>query len=246
MIEGRLGRRVFKGQGSQPRHVTDAPMTLGVVIAKPAAQQELAHAMTGAHQVLAHGVAATTQVAQRFVRFVGGLHLGQQPRAQQLGQLARIPPIGLDPLPGLDRDQGGGHHLADHPLGLELALQGIAQGAGLVTAAYFTGYLAVQPPRQAPDRTLLVGLLPADRLLPARDQHRDVDPLLVCVQPHPGDTVRAHDRLLSYAALAPQALTRDRAWRHPRHRRLLSREARPYDREPVVPYGLRARTSPTC
>src|SRR5580765_6486145 len=202
--------------------------------------------MTRAHQVLAHTVAAPTQVAERLVRLVGGLDLGQQSRSQQFRELARVSPIRLDPLAGLDRDQGRGHDLADHPLGLQLALQGIAQRAGFVAAAHFPRRLAVQSPRQTPDGALLIGFLPAEGLLPARDQHRDVDPLLVCVQPHPGDTVRAHDRLLSYAALAPLALTRDRAWRSVRHRRLLSREARPYDREPVVPYGLSAAGLPSA
>jgi hypothetical protein len=170
---------------------------------------------------------------------LGGLHLGQQPCAQQLGQLTRIPPVGLDPLPGLDRDQRGRDHLTHHPLSLEFALQRVAQRPGPIARPHLSRGLAVQPSRQPPDGALLVGFLPAQGLLAPRDQHRDLNRPTVCVQPHPGDTLRAHDRLLSYAALVPLALTRDRACRSVRHRRLLSREARPYDREPVVPYGLR-------
>ena len=107
-----------------------------------------------------------------------------------------VPPVRLDPLAGLDRDQRGRDHLADHLLGLELALKRIAQGAGLVAGAHLTGRLTGQPACQTPNRRLLIGFLPAQGLRTPRDEHRDVNRLLVCVQPHPSDTVRTHDRLL--------------------------------------------------
>src|SRR5437773_8001431 len=58
VIEDRLGGGMFKPERPQPLHVPHSPVTLGVVIAIAASQQELAHAMARARQVLPHAVAA--------------------------------------------------------------------------------------------------------------------------------------------------------------------------------------------
>src|SRR5215216_6788941 len=71
---------------------------------------------------------------------------------------------------------------------------------------------------EASESFLLVRDLPVNDWLVARQQHRHVNPALVCVQAHVSGSI-THDRLLSYAALA-------------------SKDANPrsYEQGPVVPY----------
>jgi len=61
--------------------------------------------MTGTHQLLAHIVAAAAQVPYRFLLGGGCTNRCQQVGAMQLGQLAGVALIGLDPLARFSRDQ---------------------------------------------------------------------------------------------------------------------------------------------
>ena len=204
---------VLERQALKPRAIGLPPRTPGERIEACAAHQEGGQAMTGAQQIPACVLAATAQVAHRFVGRRGRAHHGEIVGSQQSRQLVSIPPVGLDALARLDRDQRGRHHLADHtPRGLELAHQHVAAGARLVAAPHFSRRLTLELLAQPPDRGRLIGHLPLHRLQLTRQQHRHVDRLLVSVHPYEGDTLRAHDGLLSYAALAPLALTRDRGW----------------------------------
>ena len=67
--------------------------------------QELAEPMPSTHQLAADIVAAATQVADRFLLGCGRTNLCQQIRTKQLGQLAGVAPVRLDPLARLARDQ---------------------------------------------------------------------------------------------------------------------------------------------
>src|SRR2546426_6777579 len=93
---------------------------------------------------------------------------------------------------------------ADHPLSLQLPMQRVAGGPSLVAAADLAGGFAPELPRQPPNRLRRRGFGPFHHFRTIRKQGCHFDRVLVCVHPHPGDTVRVHDRLLSYAALAPR------------------------------------------
>jgi hypothetical protein len=101
------------------------------------------------------------------------MDLGQQPRAQQLGQLASVTSIGLDSIAGLARDQRRGHHDALDTQLPDPTLQRIAARTRLVAEAHRASFgQAPHLPDHASDRRLLVGDRPLDRLHRSRHQHR--------------------------------------------------------------------------
>ena len=174
--------------------------------------------MPAPHQILVGVLACPTQVPHRLVLGRGRVHLGQQPRPIQLRQLACVTPVRLDPIPRLPRDQRRGHHHAARSRFLYPALQRVAARARLVAETHLPWCLALHLPHHPSHRPRFVRELPLHRLRLLRQQHRHLDHDLVRVLPNEGDTL-AHDRLLSYAALAPlqtlrqSAMVRSRAGR---------------------------------
>jgi hypothetical protein len=80
---------------------------------------------------LAQGlVASAAQVPEGFVRDLGDIDRGQVPCAQQAGPWDGVAAVGVDPIPGLLRDSGGGHDPADRPFFRQIAIELIPAGAG--------------------------------------------------------------------------------------------------------------------
>ena len=90
----------------------------------------------------------TVALPSRVVRqAVAWVHLGEQVRAQQLRQLARVAAVGLDADARPTRDQRRRDHAALDALGLEPALQREARRARLVAGHDRTLGLPQQAPQ---------------------------------------------------------------------------------------------------
>ena len=148
-------------------------------VVQPAAQEQFAQAMAAPLQILAHIIARPAQIADRFLLRRRRPHLRQQPRAEQLGQLARVAAIGLDPLARLARDQRRRNHLARHARRRQLALQRVATRPGFITRLHRARCLPLELPDQPPHGGRLVGDRPRHRRRLVPDQHRDEQILLV-------------------------------------------------------------------
>ena len=135
-IEGGLADRIVEPQLLEPCQMPRSPVMLRLPVHAVAPEQELAQPMPRPQQVRPSVIAATTQVAQCLFALAGRMDLGQESGSQQLGELAGIASIGLDPRPRLDRGQRRCDDLADHPGGLQLPMQRISGGTRLVTAAH--------------------------------------------------------------------------------------------------------------
>ena len=116
------------------------------------------------------------QVAHRLVRRVRHPNRGELAGPVQLRQAQRITPVGLHPVARLARDQGRRHHHAGVAEALELPLQAVAAGAGLVAEAQLPP-IPGQPSRQLGDD---LGPVREDPELPdlatpdaLRDRHGD-------------------------------------------------------------------------
>ena len=90
------------------------------------------------------------QVAHRLVRRIRHPHRRELAGPVQLRQAQRITPVGLHPVARLARDQGRRHHHAGMAEALELPLQAVAAGAGLVAEAQLPP-IPGQPSRQLGD-----------------------------------------------------------------------------------------------
>ena len=73
------------------------------VVVQPSAEKQLAQAMAAPLQILTRVIPRTAQIAHRFFFGRRRSDLGQQPRAQQLGEFPRIAAIGFDPFARLPR-----------------------------------------------------------------------------------------------------------------------------------------------
>ena len=241
-VEGGLARGIVKVERVEPGEVACAPRALGSGEEAVAAEKELAHAMPRAGEIFPHVFTAAAEIAKSFFTLGGRVDLGEEIGAEELGELAGVAPIGLDALSRLHRSERGSDDPAGDSRRLQLALERVAGGASLVAGEKIPSRLPHQTPRETTDRCRLVRLLPLHRLAMARGEQGDLDRLLVNIHPDVRGNLIVHDRLLSYAAPAPRALTRDRRWRYPRHPvEGSSKTPPPYDREPVVPYCLDGR-----
>jgi hypothetical protein len=216
-VERGLAGAIVEGEGVKPRHVTRAPGSLGPGEEAVTTKQELAHAMPGSGEVLLNVLPAAAEVPDRFLGLRGRANLREEVGSQELGELASISAVGLDARSRLHGRQGGSNHEAMDPQDAELTLEGIAGGPRLVATGQVASRLSQEPPGKAADRIPLVRLLPLDHVSPVGRQQGHLDRPLVNIEPDVCDKLHGHDRLLSYAALAPLALTRDRAWRLIRH-----------------------------
>jgi hypothetical protein len=74
--------------------------------------------------------ARAAQVPEGVVRDRWAIDRGQLPGAQQAGPVDGVAAVGVDPSPGLLREQGGGHDPAAIPVLRQIALAPRAAGAG--------------------------------------------------------------------------------------------------------------------
>ena len=123
--------RLVELQACQPAPVQQRP---GRAVVVPAvAQQEAGQLLAGLAQGAHRRLTRTDEIADRLMGLIRNPDRGQFTGAMQLGKVDRIPPVGLDPLAWLARDQRWSDHGTFVPRGGELSLDAIAAWSGLVT-----------------------------------------------------------------------------------------------------------------
>jgi len=83
--------------------------------------------------------AGSHQIPQRLVFLVRHPDRSQIPRPIAARQLHGVPPIRLHPIPGFDRNQTWGHHLALHPKGGRLPIENISRRTRLIAGLQLLG-----------------------------------------------------------------------------------------------------------
>src|SRR6516165_7458243 len=105
------------------------------VIVMPMAQQEAGQLLTRLAQGAHRRLTRTHQVAHRLMRLIRHPDRGQFTGAVQLGKLGRIPPVSLDPLARLPRNQRWGNHNTLVTGRGKLSVDAVAAGAGFLAEA---------------------------------------------------------------------------------------------------------------
>jgi hypothetical protein len=93
-VEGRPARGVVEVEGVKPREGTGSPRPLGPGEEAGTTEKELAHAVTGAGEILPHVLAAATEIPESFFALGGRVHLGEEVGAEELDELPGVAPIG--------------------------------------------------------------------------------------------------------------------------------------------------------
>ena len=96
------------------------------------AQQEPRQLLAGLPQAAHRRQTGPHEIADRLVGLIRDPDRRQFPGAMQLGQVDRIPPVGLDPVTGLERDQRWRDHDALVPGHAQLTLDAIAARTRLI------------------------------------------------------------------------------------------------------------------
>ena len=96
-------------------------------------QEKPGELLTGLAQTADGRKTRTYEIADRLMSLIGNPHSGQFTGAMQLGEVDRIPAVGLDPISRFARDQRRSHHDALMPGERQLPLNAIAARAGLIT-----------------------------------------------------------------------------------------------------------------
>jgi hypothetical protein len=98
--------RLVELEACQPAPVQLRPgrSVVMTAVAQQEARQLLSRLAQGAH----HRLTCPNEITDRFMRLIRNPDRGQFTGAMQLGKVDRIPPIGLDPLAWLSRDQRWG------------------------------------------------------------------------------------------------------------------------------------------
>ena len=122
--------RLIELQACQPAPMQSRPRRSVVMVA--IAQQEAGELLSSLPQAPHRRYSRTNQIADRLVCLVGHPDLGQFAGAVQPGEVVRIPPVSLDPIPGLSRHQRRSHHRALVPHRTELSLHPVAARTCLV------------------------------------------------------------------------------------------------------------------
>ena len=94
-------------------------------------QEKTGELLTGLAQT-ADGRETRHVMADRLMSLIGNPHSGQLSGAMQLGEVDRIPPVGLDPISRLARDQRRSNDDAIVPGEGQLAFNPIAARSGLI------------------------------------------------------------------------------------------------------------------
>src|SRR5207342_2259142 len=114
VLEGALGERLLQALATNPGPVALGPALGALPVDVPVAQQLLGHAVAGVLAGPPEVLAAAHQVPEALLRRRGRAHEGQLARAEELDQLARVAPVGLDPRARPDRGERGGDDEAGH------------------------------------------------------------------------------------------------------------------------------------
>jgi hypothetical protein len=114
-----------------PSEMRGAPMGLAR-LANVLAQEKGFEALLRGFEVTETIFTGATQIAHGFVIDLGDVDGGEVARTPQPGQLAGIAAVGLDPVPGLFRNQCGGDHPTVMPRLGQIAIQPIAARPGFV------------------------------------------------------------------------------------------------------------------
>src|SRR4051794_10416795 len=104
LAEDDLDELLLEANPAQPLQVTLRPRLAGAVKDDPTAQQQLADAMTSAHQIAAQILTRPDEIAQRLELEIGHDDRPKLPGRQQPRELQGITHIGLDAIARLARD----------------------------------------------------------------------------------------------------------------------------------------------
>ena len=96
-------------------------------------QEKARELLTGLTQTADGRKTCAYEIADRLMTWIRNPHSGQFTGTMQLGQVDRIPPVGLDPISRLTWDQRRSHDNATMPSQGQLPLNAIAARAGLIT-----------------------------------------------------------------------------------------------------------------
>ena len=129
-----IERRDRPGLSPEPRVMAGGPGRLRPREPSAVAQQEFGQPVTRAQEVRANVFATAEQIAGRLFLLGGNVNRGEGLGAVQHRELRGIAAIGLDPIAGAARDEGGGDEVAGHPVGAECPLELKAAGARFVAA----------------------------------------------------------------------------------------------------------------
>src|SRR4029077_10118342 len=162
-------------------------------VAQQEARQLLSRLAQGAHRRLT----CTNEITDRFMSLIRNPHRGQFTGAVQFGKIDRTPPVGLDPLAWLSRDQRWRDDGALVPRYGELSLNAVAAWSGLITEPQFSSRRSqlhgqrFQGSRCVGDLPMLAHFSPQ-----ARFGQRDRDRVLVHVKADICDRLRHDPSLL--------------------------------------------------
>ena len=95
-------------------------------------QEKARELLTGLAQTADGRKTRAYKIADRLMSLIRNPHSGQFPGAMQLGEVDRIPPVGLDPISRLARNQRRSNDDAIVPGEGQLALNPIAARSGLI------------------------------------------------------------------------------------------------------------------
>ena len=128
--------RLVEPEACQPAPVQLRPGRPVVVaaVAQQEARQLLSRLAQGAHRRLT----CSDEITDRFVGLIRNPDRGQFTGAVQLGKIDRIPPVGLDPLTWLSRDQRWRDDGAFVPRSGELSLNSVTAWPGFITEPQFS------------------------------------------------------------------------------------------------------------
>ena len=124
-------RRLLESQSGHPATVHQRPRRSMVVMAM--AQQKGGQLLTGLTQAADRRQTGAHEIADRLMGRIRNPDRRQFARPMQLGEIDRIPPVGLDPISRLAWDQRRSNDNATMPREGQLSLNAIAARAGLIT-----------------------------------------------------------------------------------------------------------------
>jgi hypothetical protein len=115
----------------EPSEMCGAPISLAR-LANVLAQEKGLEAILRSFEVTDAILTGATQISNGFVIDLGDVDGGEVARTPQPGQVLGLAAVGVDPVAGFVRNQGGGDHPTSMPRLGQIAVQPIAARPGLV------------------------------------------------------------------------------------------------------------------
>jgi hypothetical protein len=140
LLEDPSDSRLIKDQSLEPRGMLTRPEG-ALRIDVPVTDQQTVEPLAGPLEVHLGAFAATRQLPIRLLGRLGWMDLRQLSGGEQSQQLASVSPVGLDPIPRLDRHQRWRDDLADAADLLEQPLQHKATDSRLIADLNLAGSL---------------------------------------------------------------------------------------------------------